>query len=88
MQAIMDDETLTLPIYEFHIEGKIHIADSRWIDEVDVMEYETYLKYAHKYWKGKNFDSDSRVIYDILFEGKIRRLNKFSSLQEFESSKI
>jgi hypothetical protein len=80
--AISDNFKNTPPIYRLSINGEIHYADQGFID-TDIFEHSVYEEWAEKYWKGEKMQADSTL--EILFQGEIEVVEKFSTLEDFKN---
>lgn len=81
--AISDNYKTTPPIYEFDINGKVHKADQRWLDQ-DILPHGNYIQAGQKYWAGDLFDQNNETTHEILFTGELTKTKKFENIEEFE----
>lgn len=72
-----------LPIYKFEVTGKVHKADQRWLDQ-DVLAHGNYVQAGQKYWSGELFDTINPPMYEILFSGGVKRVEKYENIEDFK----
>ncbi|MDW3194694.1 MAG: DUF2441 domain-containing protein [Cytophagales bacterium] len=68
-------------IYEFECEGTFHAADASWIPE-QIVPSDDYTAQAFNYWNGKSHPGYPNPSTEILFVGKLRKLNSYSHPKE------
>ena len=72
----------SLLIYSFEADGIMHYADPEWL-ELGVKPNAHYEEIAKKYWKGE-IHPDQTGQKEILFNGTLRRIDKFNSIADFK----
>ncbi|MAT96860.1 MAG: hypothetical protein CL608_06930 [Anaerolineaceae bacterium] len=81
--ALSPADSANIPIYLLEVRGQVHIGDHRWLD-TDIMTQAMYENFAQSYWEGKQYDPNTKLIPEVLFQGTFKVIAKYDSLKDLE----